>query len=177
MENACVGSLAGWLAGWQAGQRWLAGWLSWLCEVHFGWVFTRLSDANLLTVWLAAWLAAWLAEFCDVFVWLFHFERVFTWLSDANLCFSDGLSNLCEKMAALAGWLAGWNAIFTQLSEVNRLAVWLAGCLAGWLVEFCHVFVWLIISNVFSHGFPTQIGVFPLRWLAGRLAGRLASVG
>ena len=29
-------ALAGWLAGWQAGQRWLAGWLSWLCEVHFG---------------------------------------------------------------------------------------------------------------------------------------------
>ena len=59
LENACAGSLAGWLAGWQAGQRWLAGWLSWLCEVHFGWVFTRISDANLLTVWLAAWLAVW----------------------------------------------------------------------------------------------------------------------
>ena len=100
--------LAGWLAGWQAGQRWLAGWLSWLCEVHFGWVFTRLSDANLLTVWLAAWLAAWLAEFCDVFVWLFHFERVFTWLSDANWCFSQAVYLIFRgKMAALAGWLAG----------------------------------------------------------------------
>ena len=50
-------ALAGWLAGWQAGQRWLAGWLSWLCEVHFEWVFTRLSDANLLTVCLAGCLA------------------------------------------------------------------------------------------------------------------------
>ena len=85
MENAC----AGWLAGWQAGQRWLAGWLSWLCEVHFGWVFTRLSDANLLTVWLAAWLAAWLVE-----------------------------------------------------------------CLYGYS-----------ILNVFSHGFPTQIGVVPMRFI------------
>ena len=44
-------------AGWQTGQRWLAGWLSWLCEVHFGWVFMRLSDANLLTVCLAGCLA------------------------------------------------------------------------------------------------------------------------
>ena len=107
LENACAGSLAGWLAGWQAGQRWLAGWLSWLCEVHFGWVFTRLSDANLLTVWLAAWLTAWLAEFCDMFVWLFNFERVFTWLSDADLCFSPAVYLISlGKIAALAGWLA-----------------------------------------------------------------------
>ena len=50
LENACAGSLAGWLAGWQAGQRWL-------CEAHFGCVFTRLSDAHLLTVCLAGCLA------------------------------------------------------------------------------------------------------------------------
>ena len=76
--------------------------------------------------------------------------------------FLSGLSNFLWKNGR-AGWLAGWNAIFTQLSEVNRLAVWLAGCLAGWLVEFCHEFVWLIISSVFLRGFPTQIVFFPRR--------------
>ena len=53
--------------------------------------------------------------------------------------FSSGLSNFSWKNCR-AGWLAGWNAIFTQLSEVNRLAVWLAAWLAGWWSSVMHLY-------------------------------------
>ena len=81
--------------------------------------------------------------------------------------FLSGLSNFSWKNSR-AGWLAGWNAVFTQLSEVNRLAVWLAGWLLGWLPGWRSSAMCLYgysMLKVFSRGFTTQMGGFPKRSL------------
>ena len=76
--------------------------------------------------------------------------------------FPGGLVNFLWKNGR-AGWLAGWLEHDFHIAFRGKSVGCLAGCLAGWLVEFCHEFVWLIISNLFLHGFPTKIVFFPRR--------------